>query len=51
MDKSLAQSTISKSKPVSSSSESEEDCDKLKLKQQRISLKCLMTENCSLTIN
>ena len=28
MDKSLSQSTISKSKPVSSSSESEDDCDK-----------------------
>ena len=28
MDKSLAQSTISKSKPVSSSSEGEDDCDK-----------------------
>ena len=28
MDKSVAQSTISKSKPVSSSSESEDDCDK-----------------------
>ena len=28
MDKSLAQSTISKSKPVNSSSESEDDCDK-----------------------
>ena len=28
MDKSLAQSTISKSKPVSSSSDSEDDCDK-----------------------
>ena len=28
MDKSLAQSTLSKSKPVSSSSEDEDDCDK-----------------------
>ena len=28
MDKSLAQSTFSKSKPVSSSSEGEDDCDK-----------------------
>ena len=28
MDKSLAQSTISKSKPVSSSSKGEDDCDK-----------------------
>ena len=28
MDKSLAQSTILKSKPVSSSSEGEDDCDK-----------------------
>ena len=28
MDKSLAQSTISKSKPVCSSSENEDDCDK-----------------------
>ena len=28
MEKSLAQSTISKNKPVSSSSESENDCDK-----------------------
>ena len=28
MDKSLAQPTISKSKPVSSSSENEDDCDK-----------------------
>ena len=28
MDKPLAQSTISKSKPVSSSSEGEDDCDK-----------------------
>ena len=28
MDQSLAQSTISKSKPVSSSSEGEDDCDK-----------------------
>ena len=28
MDKSLSQSTISKSKPVSSTSESEDDCDK-----------------------
>ena len=28
MDKSLAQSTISKSKPVSSLSENEDDCDK-----------------------
>ena len=28
MEKSLAQSTISKNKPVSSSSESEDDCDK-----------------------
>ena len=33
MDKSLAQSTISKSKPVSSSSEGEDDCDK-KCKQK-----------------
>ena len=28
MDKSLAQSTISKRKPVSNSSEGEDDCDK-----------------------
>ena len=28
MDKSLGKSTISKSKPVSSSSENEDDCDK-----------------------
>ena len=37
MDKSLSQSTISKSKPVSSSSESEDDCDnKCKTKRETI---------------
>ena len=35
MAKSLAQSTISKSKPVSSSSESKDDCDKKCKKQTR----------------
>ena len=36
MDKSLAQSTISKSKPVSSSSDSEDDCDKKCIKPRTI---------------
>ena len=39
MDKSLAQSTISKSKPVSSSSEGEDDCDKKCKKKQPETIK------------
>ena len=41
MDKSLAQSTISKSKPVSSSSNSEDDCDKKCKKNQKLYNPCI----------
>ena len=36
MDKSLAQSTISKSKPISNASDSEDDCDKKMQKPQKL---------------
>ena len=36
MDKSLAQSTVSKSKPVSNSSDSEDDCDKKCKKSEKL---------------
>ena len=41
MNKSLDQSTISNSKPVSSSSESEDDCDKKCEKTQKLYNSCI----------